>query len=159
MNDLDRVLIAIAEVESQGGRNNYPRFERSYAPKGQQFTIQGHIIEGTGTNFTVVAESRWTRFGLASACSFGPHQMLYHTAADRGYQAEPWRLWNPDLEKEWVTVELKRQFVKGANTISKIGDAWNSGSYLDANIPGDYITKLVSVYVKLGGDPNASLIF
>lgn len=155
MDTMDRVLGAIARVESNSGVNNYPRFERSFAPKGMSWTIQGHVITGTGTNFTLVAQPRWAKWGLASACSFGPWQILYHTAADRGFTGAPWELW--DQSRPWVEKELRRQFAKGADTIRKIADAWNSGSFTDANVPGDYVAAVTKAFKALGGDPDAPL--
>jgi len=149
MNDLATVLKAIAQVETGG--NSYPRFERSFAPAGQSFTVQGHIITGTGTNFTSVAAKRWAVYGMASACSFGPWQILYHTAADHGFAGQPSDLWfgsQPIVESRMTAL-----FHKGANTIAKLADAWNSGSFTDANVPGDYIAKVVQAFINAGGDP------
>ncbi len=155
MNDMKTVLTAIASVESMSGRNNYPRLERSYMPTGQVVTVQGRLIEGTGGNFTQVARSRWEKYGMATACSFGPWQILYHTAADRGFNGHPADLW--DGSEEWVRREIMRQFNKGATTIGKLADAWNSGNFLDANVPGLYIAKVVEAFTRAGGDPTLPL--
>lgn len=155
MNDMPTVLKAIASVESMSGLNNYPRYERSFAPSGQIVTIQGRLIEGTGTNFTQVARSRWEKYGMATACSFGPWQILYHTAADRGYDGVPSDLWT--RSQLWVEKEIMRQFHKGATTIQKLADAWNSGSFTDANVPVDYVAKVTEAFKRAGGDPTLPL--
>lgn len=158
MNNIDTVLKAIAVVETGSGINSYPRFERSYAPKGQRFTVQGHIVVGTGSNFTPIAKERWDRYGMSSACSYGPWQILYHTAADRGFGGSPWELWDRGLSAAWVTKEIHRQFHKGAYTIAKIADAWNSGSFLDANVPGEYVANVTAAFIAAGGDPLKPLM-
>ncbi len=47
-----------------------------------------------------------------------------------------------------VTVEwLNRKVIaRGANTVAKIGDAWNSGSHKDKIVPTKYIAKLLKAY-------------
>jgi hypothetical protein len=157
MNDINAVMRAIAAVETNSGANSYPRFERSFAPVGDMFTVQGRLIQGTGMNFTAVARGRWDKWGMASACSYGPWQILYHTAADRGFLGAPWELWEPSTSWEYATKEVRRQFVKGATTIQKLADAWNSGSFQDSNVPGDYITAVTKAFIEAGGDPNAPL--
>jgi len=159
VNDMDTVLKAIAQVESSGGGNNYPRFERSFAPAGLVVIVQGRTIQCTGHNFSQVAKDRYTRWGMASACSFGPWQMLYHTAADHGFKGAPWEMWGTQVVEPLVRAELLRRFKQGADTITKIADAWNSGSFTDVNIPGDYIQKVTAAFKAFGGDPAAPLVF
>jgi len=94
---------------------------------------------------------------MATACSFGPWQVLYHTAADRGFMGAPWELWGTQVCEPWVKMELTRQFNRGAKTIQTLADAWNSGSFTDANYPGDYVAKVVTAFKAAGGDPALPL--
>lgn len=144
MIDVERVLRAIAAVESGGGDNNYPRFEVSYAPAGKAFTVQGRVLRGTGRNWNPIVAERWARWGMPSACSYGPWQILYHTAADLGYDGNPVDLWW--LSENWVRKRLDRIMAKGANTVELIADAWNSGTHKDANTVPEYRAKVLAAY-------------
>ncbi len=44
---------------------------------------------------------------------------------------------------EWLN---RRVIARGADTVSKIGDAWNSGSHKDKIVPVKYIAKLLKAY-------------
>jgi hypothetical protein len=155
-NDMATVLRAIAEVETANGRNSYPRFERSFAPLGFTCTVQGHIITGTGTNFTPIAQRRWDLYGMGSACSYGKWQILAHTAMDLGFKGFPSELWYGS--QSWVEAALKKQFNKGANMIAKLADAWNSGSFTDANLPVDYVKQVTAAFIVAGGNPATPLV-
>lgn len=153
MTDLDTFLRAIAQVESNGGANDYPRFEASYAPKDARFTVQGRVITGTGRNFNDIVRGRWNAYGMASACSFSPWQILYHAAADLGYSDHPVGLWRyPEIARHYVVAYVERQLKKGVNTVEGLADAYNSGNAHDAIVPTEYISKVVAAYEVFAGD-------
>ena len=144
--ELDPLLTAIAHVETSSGRNNWPRIERSYLPLGSRWTVQGHIIEGTGANVNEIVRERLQRWGMASAASWGPWQILYHTAADRGYTGPPSGLHEAEVSMTWVIRQLQLIMRRGADTVSQIADAWNSGTHRDHIVPHHYMAQLVRAY-------------
>ncbi len=146
--DGNALLIAIAMVETEGGRNNCPRFEVAYIPKGERFTVQGRVIEGTGACVNSIVLERWQKWGLASAASYGPWQILYHTAADRHYRGCPWGLWSQAGSRPFVVAQLERIVCKGARSIEEVADAWNSGNHFDQIVPHRYIAKVVAEYKR-----------
>src|SRR5574340_316007 len=129
MLDLNRLLLAIARVESGGGTNNYPRFEAGYAPPYFVGTIQGRTVRGTGTCWNSIVAERWKKWGMASACSFSSWQILAHTAMDMGFCDAPWALWDDRIAAHWVKRRVQRIIDKGADTVEKVADAWNSGNF------------------------------
>jgi hypothetical protein len=148
--DLDKLKRAIETVESQSGRNNCPRFERSYMPKGDAFTIQGRLVIGTGGNFNAVVRPRWDKYGLATAASYGPAQILYHTAADLGFQYHPAMLWaNQALHDYYVLKRLERIQAQGATMVEQFADGWNSGNCNDTNVPQLYIDAVKKAWLAL----------
>lgn len=151
--DLEALLHAIARVETQGGRNNWPRVEVSYMPVGERFTVQGRILVGTGRNFNAVVSPRWDRWGLASAASWGPWQILYHTAADMKYTGAPYDLMAPGVCEPFVILRLQRIAATGAKTVRDFADGWNSGSWRDANLVPEYTAKVVAAYEQRTGGP------
>ena len=151
----EALLDAISVVESGGGYNNHPRFEISYAPEGEQFTVQGRLFKGTGRNFNNVVRERWKKWGMRSACSYGPYQLMYHTAADLGFNGPPELLTNESVSVIWARKLMERIVARGARTVDEVADAWNSGSHRDGFVPTDYINKVRRAYgVVLGGTAN-----
>jgi len=138
----DVLLRAIASVETNGGRNNWPRLEVSYIPAGLAFTVQGHVLTGTGRNCNAVTAPRWAKWGLGTAASWGWWQILYHTAADLGYQGAPCELMNPGTCETYVVARLRKIAMTGAQTVRDFADAWNSGSWRDANLVPEYTSAV-----------------
>ncbi len=150
------LLHAIAMLETSGGRNNYPRIERSYMPEGYAVTIQGRIVTGTGTNFRNAVPKRWDywlhpdrQLHLAASASWGVLQLMYHTAADRGFKGPPLDLAAPKVcleygEKQLVWLARYR----GCVTPRDFLDAWNTGSPRDKNVPTRYIDEGLEHYAK-----------
>lgn len=149
--DLDgtALLAAIAYVESSGGRNNYPNFEPYWAPEGKIFTIEGKLQRSKHPLSNKIVSDRFEDYGMASACSFSSWQILYHTAADLGFNKPPWMLWEDAIAILWVVRRLNAIAGHGAESIVHFADAWNSGSFRDRIIPGEYIEKVSDVYRKL----------
>jgi hypothetical protein len=147
--DCDVLLRAIAIVETNGGVNNWPRIEASFIPSGKAFTVQGHVIVGTGRNVNAVVTPRWAQWGLASAASWGWWQILYHTAADMGYAGPPHELHDPATCEPYVVNRLRRIAMTGATTVRDFADAWNSGTWKDANLVPDYTAAVEAAYQKI----------
>ena len=146
------LLEAIAHVETSGGRMNWPRIEAAYIPKGLAIEIQGRVVSGTGVCVNDVVRERWKKWAPDSwvtAASWGPWQILYHTAADLGYAGQPWGLWPADGSRPWVIRRLMKIAARGATTVEQFADAWNSGSFRDRNIPALYIASVVGAYKAL----------
>lgn len=144
--DLDRLLLAIAAVETESGRNNWPRVEKAYLPAGESFTVQGHVITGTGVYFNAVSKPRFDKWGLASAASWGWWQILYHTAAQVGFMGAPPELMDATRCQPFVEKRLQQIAASGAKTVRDFADGWNSGSWRDKNdVPG-YTAKVIAAY-------------
>jgi hypothetical protein len=146
--DLDRLLRAIAVVETAGGRNNVPRFEVSYMPAGWAAEVQGRLLVGTGRNFSPIARARWDKWGVWTSASLGPWQILYHTAANLSYLGAPWYLVEPGTSEQYVVGRLRSIARGGATTIRQFADAWNSGSWRDANEVPAYTAAVEAAYAK-----------
>ncbi len=141
--DGERLLRAIACVETSSHGPGL-RFEPSWMPKGYHFPLQGRVLIGTGRSMSAVATTRWTRWGVWSSASYGPWQILYHVAADLGYDGHPCDLLHQS--EPWVRKLLQRIARSGARTIAEIADSWNSGNFRDKNVPAEYITKVQRAY-------------
>ena len=151
MVDLELLLAAIAEVETQSGRNNCARYEPAYMPRGQAFTIQGRLVKGTGTAFNAIVSKRWEEWGLASAASWGPWQVLWHSAADRGYPGEPWALTSESVSKPWVKKHLLWLADRVTLDYAKLARAWNGGPGAKPPVADEYVIKIAHAIERLGG--------
>ena len=146
------LLEAIAHVETNGGRANWPRLEAGYIPKGLAITAQGRVISGTGACVNQVVRQRWQRWAPDSwgtAASWGPWQILYHTAADLGFAGAPWELWTDAASRPWVMKRLEVIGRQGAATVEQFADAWNSGDFRDDRVPAVYIRSVAAAYKAL----------
>ena len=149
--DKRRLLAALAVVESGGGKNLQPNFEPA-------FWIGGKFWNPTLAEYCARWESRsdlemrpWC--GKAIACSWGPWQILYVTAAELGYQGPPWALTDPDVCLSWAVRLINRRiapkilsYLSDIEVVSMVGDGYNSGSATDKFIPVDYCKKLLAAY-------------
>jgi len=147
--DTERLLRAIKRIETTDGGNNWPRVEVSYIPKGLAFTVQGRTLVGTGYNVNEVVIPRWKKWGLGSAASWGPWQILYHTAADQGYLMAPHELFDEGSCVPCGVMGLRRTAKGGALTVRDFADAWNSGSWRDANLVKPYTDAVEAAYAEL----------
>jgi hypothetical protein len=147
--DCDKLLVAIASVETNGGRDNWPRVEAAYIPRGLSFTVQGHVITGSGACCNAITWPRWQRWGLGSAASWGWWQVLYQTAADLGYDGAPEDLMEPGVCEPFVVARLRKIATRGAKTVRDFADAWNSGTFTDDNTVPDYTAAVEAAYQKL----------
>lgn len=147
--DIERFMRAIKRVETSDGINNWPRLEPAYIPAGDAFTIQGRYLTGTGHAWNDIVKSRWQHWGLQSAASWSPWQILYHTAADLGYLDAPYKLHDPILASEWVIRRINHIIAHQSPTsVTDLADAWNSGTCRDTIVPSTYIKKVEEAYDK-----------
>lgn len=144
---LERFLSAVRRVETSGGV--WPRVERAFMPAGVSRWVQGRRIVGTGRAWNALVESRWAEWDLASAASYGPWQILYHTAADLGYSDAPWFLSDPRVCRFWAISLVARHVARGARTVEELADAWNSGSHRDSFVPTEYVSAVSLAYRDL----------
>lgn len=146
--DCDRLLRAIASVETNGGVDNVARYEAAYIPRGMAFTIQGHTVTGSGACCNAITWARWQKWGIRSAASYGWWQILYQTAADLGYQGPPQDLMEPGICEPFVVAYLKKKAIQGARTVRDFADAWNSGTFTDENTVPEYTKAVEAAYSK-----------
>lgn len=141
MIDIPAFLDAIAAVESSS--SNGLRFEPSYMPKGTTFWVQGRLLTGTGRNVNAVVAERWSRWGIWSAASYSPWQILYHVAADRGFPGSPTDLLDPAIARPWVEAQISHLISRGRTDLLSLASAWNAG--LGGSAP-EYARKVSSFY-------------
>lgn len=148
--DYDALLHALSKVESDAGRNNWPRVEVSYLPKGYTSTCQGKLLLGTGKNFNDIVENRWystkIEHRLGTAASWGPWQILYHTAADCGFGGLPYELHSKETSLPWVRRRLDGIYTSGARTVEDFARAWNGGNMHATYVAPAYILSVVRHY-------------
>lgn len=151
--DLAKLKKAIEKVETGSGRNNYPRVEVAYLPVGERFTVQGRILVGTGSCVNTIVLNRYRALSpddrLASAASWGPWQMLYHTAVDLGFTGKPADLHKREIAEPFVDKLLNKIAASGAETVEQFADAWNSGNWRDLIFPREYMAAVEAAYKEL----------
>lgn len=148
----DVLLDAIRSVETSAAQLGGLRFEGAFIPLGLTFAVQGQLVRGTGACVNAIVAERWSRYGVRTAASYGPWQMLYHTAADLGYDDEPEGLYSESTARVWADRLLSRIFAQGAETVEQVADAWNSGSFRDGIVPHEYIARVAAEYHRRGGE-------
>ena len=129
--DTEALLRALGKVESSSGRNNVTRHENSYCRGGKYFN-----------------RTLYRKFGCDAHCSYGPWQIMYANVSQiTSGEISPMEMHDPQVAL-MVTVEwLNRKVIaRGADTVTKIADAWNSGSHRDNIVPIKYIAKLLRAY-------------
>lgn len=140
--NMEVLLKSIAKVETNS--SNGIRFESSYLPKNHMFVCQGKILVGTGTNYNKVCAPRFIKWGEWSAASYGPWQILYHSAADMGFSGHPILLMTDS--QYWVEKMLKRILGQNPSSIAQIADAWNTGNFRDLIRNDRYEKDVVEAY-------------
>lgn len=127
----EALLWAIGWAESTCGRNNVPRHEGAYHRGGAYFN---HVLD--------------REFGCAAHCSYGPWQIMFENVWSISKKEITPEEMNDTLTALVVSVEWLNQRVigRGADTVAKIADAWNSGTHRDRIIPVEYIDKVAKKY-------------
>ena len=124
-----KLLWAISGRESTFGTNIKPRFEASYAKN-----VSPQMI------------ALRSRLGDASACSFGPWQLMAVNVTPFLESVEQFA----DLDfcaaqtVNHINIAILR--AQGAKTLTQIADAYNSGNFHDKIVPAQYIADVVRYY-------------
>lgn len=132
------VLCAIATVESSFGTNNVPRYEPAYGQLGAYYNTE--------------QKERYMKYGAAACCSFSSFQILYPTACELGFDSSPYTRSPLELTSDEVAIFYVIEYIKnrilakGADTLEKLFDAYNSGTFRDSNIPTNYIRVALQAY-------------
>jgi len=170
------VLLALADVESQRGLINIPRYEPHWYTRLTDQARQGPPHEYHRFEKWIVA------YGKQVACSWGPWQLMAFNAYDSGYRDSPSLLSLPEVAAVWSvaffnaqrmtlyldpnTMHLFHPMFKPAGShrvdlgtlqtaryadrlpiLAVIADTWNSGNSTDTNVPQPYIQKLIAAYL------------
>lgn len=141
--DPEKLLLALAEVESQFGQWCVPRFEPAFNWRGPY----------------AVAENLRS-WGSDAACSWGPWQVMFATAQRFLPEIEPRELNIPETNLFAACAYLRdifrRMREKGQDPsrhdLDEILDSYNSGNHLDRYVPEEYIKKGRAAYQKHGGN-------
>lgn len=123
-------LGALAEIESSFGEFNIPKYERAYDVTGKYFNRE-----------------LWLKWGAWAACSYSSWQIMYPVTVELGFSGTPIQLMDDEIAVLWVLEYIdKRILARGCNNLKHFADAYNSGSFRDANIPETYINRFLGAY-------------
>lgn len=137
------LLSAVCSNESDFGKDCNPRLEASYL-RGSVRKYLG--IDSTGANGRYYSPASWSAWGMYSACSHGPTQIMGATLWDLGYQDDPTALVrDPNLAMIWTIKYIKAR-AQGATTVEEVADAYNSGSFRDRFQPLSYMQEMQQNY-------------
>jgi hypothetical protein len=148
--DRERLLGALAVVESAGGRNWQPNFEPAFWRDGRYWNA--HLAElqnrwGQGAD----PEMRpWCE--KAVACSWGPWQVLYVVAEELGYDGPPWGLTAPAVCLEYAIRLINRRIAPKvlADTphgiVVQVAGRYNAGGNWQSPVAAAYIKKVLRWY-------------
>jgi hypothetical protein len=130
------MLGAFSLCESSGGYDKSPRFEPAYAPGGKYYKaseLQRKLYEMYGKD----ASSSWSSFQIMF--------LIYH---ELGFTKTTPEKADDDNYSMPVAIKFfnKRIFRLNPKFLSQVGDAYNSGNFKDANVPTNYIKKLLDNY-------------
>jgi len=139
------LLCAIADNESSFGDDCNPRLEASYI-RGSVRKYLG--IDPTGRHGKWYEAEPWEAWGILSAMSHGPTQIMGTVLWGLGYKD------NPAYLGEDVGVQVAVQYTvayinaraNGAQTVEQVADAYNSGSYKDRFVPQAYVNAFKQNY-------------
>ena len=124
--NLERMRAAIAVAESNSGRNNYPRIEVAYCPKGLRMTVQGRRADRHGG----LLERHGGR-------AVGPLGYVVGVQLQQLADSVPHRR-RPGIRRAAVRAvvgrvlpavggqDLQRLLERGADTPALMADAWNT---------------------------------
>lgn len=133
------LLSAICDNESSFGADCNPRLEASYL-RGSVRKYLG--IDSSGAPGRWYNPDSWDAWGLYSACSHGPTQIMGATLWDLGYHDNPTNLSRDAVVAMIWTIRYIQARAEGAATVEQIADAYNSGSYRDRFQPTAYMQEL-----------------
>jgi len=131
------ILWALYYCEKYDPHNRVPRFEKAYAPGGYYYKKSEDV------------RKEYEKWGNWAACSFSNFQILFNTARELGYDGPPLALDRDEVAMPFIVLYLNiRIFKKGATTPEEVADAYNSGTFKDANKPEKYMAKFRARYDK-----------
>lgn len=95
------------------------------------------------------------RYGCAVHCSWGPWQIMFPTAAMRGYDGDPVGLRDPMISGDFVVRQLNaRLFDHNADAVlEQVWRTWNGGNPKAEPIPG-YIFAATNLYNHFFANPG-----
>jgi len=153
--DRTRFLAALATVESSGGRNWQPNFEAGFWEGGLYWNVALAAYRDRWRKAADPEMAEWC--GKAIACSWGPWQLLYVTAAELGYEGPPWGLSDADVCLKWVVALINKRLVPrlqapltDLGAVGMLADGYNSGTFLDTHVPFAYVQKVRAAYLDPG---------
>ncbi len=134
--DTEALLWAVYECEKYTRQYRTPRFEPAYAPGGLYFRSSSMVRQ------------EYARWGSSAACSYSNFQIMFIVARELGYDAPPLALDKDSVALPYVVryINVRILATPGVETVENIADAYNSGTYRDANVPERYINKFVRKY-------------
>lgn len=131
----ERLLWAIATIESSAGKLNVPKHESAYAPGGHYYKRSPEV------------RALWNRWGDWAACSYSSFQILFIVATELGFEGSPIDLWYDEEACPVVVTFLNERIIKRSpSNLEDIADAYNSGTFRDQHVPLDYIEKFLKAY-------------
>ena len=134
----ERLLWAIATVESSAGKLNVPKHEMAYCPGGYYYKRSGEVRE------------LWRRWGDWAACSYSSFQILYVVAIELDFEGSPIDLWYDEEACPVVVKFLNQRIIKRSpGDLGDIADAYNSGTFRDEHIPYEYVKKFLRAYEEV----------
>jgi hypothetical protein len=139
------LLCAICDNESSFGADCNPHPEAAY----MSGSIRKYLgIDPSGRPGRWFNAAAWNAWGMHSAMSHGPTQIMGAVLWDLGYKGPPYRL-AEDLSMaiHWTVVYINTRGA-GAQTVEQVGDAYNSGSYRDKFQPTAYMNALRENYTR-----------
>lgn len=126
------LLAALAEVETDFGRYNVPKYEAA-------FDLGGRFGN----------RNLWSMHGAMAACSWSSFQIMHPVCVELGFDPHrsPYELADDEVAIHFVLAYVQRRMLaKGVRTLQAWADAWNSGSWTDSFVPGDYIQRFLTAY-------------
>lgn len=133
------LLSAICDNESSFGADCNPRLEASYL-RGSVRKYLG--IDSSGAPGRWYSPDSWAAWGINSACSHGPTQIMGAVLWDLGYREHPDNLYRDPVVAIIWTIRYLTARAAGATTVEQMGDAYNSGSFRDRFQPVGYMHSL-----------------
>lgn len=124
-------LAALADIESSFGRDLGPRYEAAFDKGGPLYHPK--------------AFAAW---GRASACSWGPWQIMGVVAWELGYKRDPQLLQeDPGLAGSLAVWYLNTR-ARGAQDLDELGAAYNGGNIRALTPTATYRLKLAKAYAR-----------
>lgn len=128
---------ALADVESSYGRMSLPRHEPGY-DWGGKYAVPNLLRQ----------------YGGWAACSYGPWQVMYAVIREVGLDVNPLQAAqdasvSAGAAMRLINKRIVKQIPSGCSidvAVRTIGDAYNSGTSLDSNVPARYTEKLLAAY-------------